>query len=43
LPEINPGLTPINLVEGQFANVTRAQSVQSSRHKDRIIASTERR
>jgi hypothetical protein len=43
LPEIYPGLTPINLVEGQLANVTGAQSVTSSQHKNRIVAPTERR
>src|SRR5688500_12304947 len=42
LPEINPGITPINLVEGQFANVTGAQSVPSSQHKDRIVAPAKR-
>jgi hypothetical protein len=42
LPEINPGLTPINLVEGQLANVTGAQSVPSSQHKDRIVSPAER-
>ena len=43
LPEINLSLTPIDLVEGQLANVTGAQSVPSSQHKDRIVAPAERR
>jgi hypothetical protein len=38
LPEINPGLTPTNLVEGQLTNVTGTQSVPSRQHKDRIVA-----
>ena len=41
LPEIYPGLTPIDLVEGQLANVTGAQSVPSSQHKNRIVAPAE--
>ena len=39
---INPRLTPINLVESQLTNVTGAQSVPSSQHKDRIVAPAER-
>jgi len=42
LPEINPGLTPIDFVEGQLANVTGTQSVSSSQHKDRIVTPAER-
>ena len=42
LPEINPGLTPIDLVESQLTNVAGAQSVTSSQQKNRIVTPAQR-